>query len=122
MAGKPRYKKNIVPLSKQNVAVYATPKISAALEVINDMSLFEGVKMTQLLEAIYEQGKKDGARGAIDAIEVKVQEVVKAIPHKNPGQPKRKSSLLTHRSSRPAYSGRLTSVVRPTRSPLELRR
>lgn len=90
MAGKPRYKKNIVPLSKQNVAVYATPKISAALEVINDMSLFEGVKMTQLLEAIYEQGKKDGARSAIDAIEVKVQEVVKAIPHKNPGQPKKK--------------------------------
>lgn len=92
MAKSPRYKKSIVALAKKDVAVYASPKISVALNLINEMSLYEGVRMIQLVEAVYDQGKKDGARSVFEEIEGKVKEVQKAIPYKNPGKPKKKST------------------------------
>lgn len=91
MSKAPKYKKSIVALANKKVSVYASPKISVALDLIGEMSLYEGVRMIQLLEAVYDQGKKDGARSVFDEIEHKVKEAQRAIPHKNPGQPKRKS-------------------------------
>jgi hypothetical protein len=89
MAGK--YKKNLIEIGDKKVAVYATPKLSTALEAITeDMTLYEGVKLQQILEAMYEQGKKDGARSVFDAIHDKMKEAEKAIPHRNPGKPKAK--------------------------------
>lgn len=86
-----RYKKNVVKFNDdKKVDVYATPKISHALELIDQMSLFEGVKLMQLLEVVYEQGKKDGARNAFAAIHAGVATAEKAIPHRNPGKPKKK--------------------------------
>lgn len=84
-----RYKKTVVKLRSKNVAIYASPKISHALKMIDEMSLYEGVKMIQLIESVYEQGKKDGAKSVFDAFEHKVKEVQKAIPHRNPGQPRK---------------------------------
>lgn len=87
-----RYKKNLIELSdKKTVAVYATRKISTALETVTeDLTLYQGVKLVQLLEAMYEQGKKDGAKTAFDALNEKIKEAEKAIPHRNPGKPKGK--------------------------------
>jgi len=50
--------------------------VSKALdEVTEDMTLYHGVRLGQVIEAVYKQGQKDGAK--------------KAVPHRNPGQPKK---------------------------------
>lgn len=84
--GKPRNKKNLIKLQTSTVAVYASPRISRAMEEItDDMTLYHGVRLAQVLEAIYLQGKKDGARSVFDELE----RVRRTIPHKNPGKPKK---------------------------------
>ncbi len=85
-----RYIANNIQLVAQTVTVYASPKVSHALDVVTkDMTLYEGVKLVQLLEAIYLQGKKDGARAAFETVNTKFLEAGKLVPHKNPGQPKK---------------------------------
>ena len=86
-----RAQKNMLDLGKVKVAVYASPKISHAMkELTEDMSLYEGVRFTQILEAVYKQGNKDGARKAFDQIRVGLKEAEKAVPHQNPGKPKKR--------------------------------
>lgn len=85
-----KYTKQLMQFSNKKVPIYAGSKVTHALNLIGEMSIYEGVKMLQLLEAVYEQGKKDGARSVFEAIEGKVKEVEKAIPYRNPGQPKKK--------------------------------
>ncbi len=88
MAGK--YKKNLIPMKKGTVAVYASPRVSEALhEVTADMNVYQGVRLGQLLEAVYEQGKKDGARNAFSAAITKMGEAQKLVPHRNPGKPQK---------------------------------
>jgi hypothetical protein len=52
-----------------------------------DMDLYRGVKLAELLETVYQQGKKDGARTVFEEID----SVKKRIPYRNPGQPKKRS-------------------------------
>jgi uncharacterized phage protein gp47/JayE len=86
-----RNKANKIQLPNEVVIIYATPRISDALkDVMKDLTLYQGVKLSQLFEAVYNQGKKDGARVAFEAISEKVCEAQKAVPHKNPGKPKKK--------------------------------
>lgn len=86
-----KYKKNLVPVSGREIAIYTSPKISAAFNaVIADMTLFKGVKFTQIIEAVYEQGRKDGARAAFEAVGDKVLEATALVPHENPGEPRKK--------------------------------
>lgn len=88
MAG--RTKKNLIKMKSQEVAVYASPKISEAMkEITDDMTLYHGVRLGQILEAVYNQGRKDGARSAFAELDVKLQEAKKAIPYRNPGKPKK---------------------------------
>jgi hypothetical protein len=73
------------------VKVYAGAKIRNALdELTQDMTLYHGVRFGQVLEAVYEQGKKDGARRAFEEIEEKVTAAKAAIPHRTPGRPRTK--------------------------------
>jgi hypothetical protein len=74
----------------KTIQVYASPKIAQTFkEVSFDMDLYKGVKLSQLLEAIYLQGKKDGARSVFAGLDV----LKGQISHRNPGQPrKRKKS------------------------------
>src|SRR5690606_30900632 len=89
--GKPRQIKNIIPLVSQDVAVYASPAVSRAMEEItDDMTLYHGVRLTQVLEAVYNQGQKDGARNAITEIQENINKTIADIPHRNPGKPKKK--------------------------------
>jgi len=85
-----RYVATKVPMKNTVVKVYASPKIRQALdEVLNDMPLYKGVRMTEVLESVYNQGKKDGARKAFEATERKMAEAMKSVPHKNPGKPRK---------------------------------
>lgn len=82
---------NSIHLANKTVTVYASPKIGQALQaVVGNLDLFHGVKLIQLLEAVYDQGTKDGARKAIDAMSTRLDEVIRQVPHRNPGKPKSK--------------------------------
>lgn len=99
--GKPRQIKNIIPLGTQEVSVYATPKISKALEEITgEMTIYHGVRLTQILEAMYIQGQKDGARNALRVIESAMAEAKDEIPHRNPGKPTVKKKAPTKRTNK----------------------
>ena len=88
--GKPRNVKNVIPIGDKEVSVYASPKVSKALdEITNDMSLYHGVRLAQVMEALYEQGKKDGARNAISTLENAIAEAKEDVPHRNPGKPRK---------------------------------
>jgi hypothetical protein len=54
------------------------------------MDVYKGVRLAQLLEAVYQQGKKDGAPAVRDSFDA----MMKTIPHLNPGQPRRKKSIV----------------------------
>jgi hypothetical protein len=76
--------------SGAEVTVYEGGKLQTALaEVTEDMSLYKGVRLAQIFEAIYNQGKKDGAKAAFDEIGKGVAEAQRKIPHRAPGRPKR---------------------------------
>ena len=91
MAKKPRYVVVPIPLKKDEVKVYASPRIAEAFkDVAMDMNMYKGVKLMQLLDAVYQQGKKDGARLAFESIDVQVREAKKGVPHQNPGRPRKK--------------------------------
>jgi hypothetical protein len=84
-----RYRKNVIPLKNYEINVYATPRISKALdEVVEDMTIYKGVRLSQIFEAVYIQGKKDGARETFEKIDKHVIQVKKETPHKLPGRQK----------------------------------
>ena len=84
---KPRVVKTLVPLPKGSVPVYFGSRVAQALhEVTVDMDLYSGVRLGELLQALYEQGRKDGARQVKESF----YQMMKQIPHMNPGQPKKK--------------------------------
>ena len=88
-----RYLAIRVPLKNGVVKVYASPRIRQALEeLLKDKTLYEGVRLIQVLEAVYNQGKKDGARNAFEQTERKFIEAKKSISYKNPGQPKKNTT------------------------------
>ena len=49
-AKKPRFIAVNVPIHNSEITVYASPKLAEALKVINEMSMFQGVKILQLIE------------------------------------------------------------------------
>jgi hypothetical protein len=85
---KPRYVLTVLPLAgNKKISVYAGRQIrEALLEVSSRMTIYKGVRLSQLLEAFYIQGKKDGARSVFD----KVDGLKGQISHRNPGAPAKK--------------------------------
>ena len=70
------------------VNVYAGEQVGKALEdVTEDMDLYHGVKLAQVLEAVYEQGRKDGRKQVFDG----VHDLSKTgqLTYRNPGRPKK---------------------------------
>lgn len=91
MAKKPRYSKLTVKLQTSEINLYAGSKISLAVEELaKNMSLYEGVRYAQILEAVYNQGRKDGAAKAFEAVQRSMKQAEQVVPHKNPGRPKKK--------------------------------
>jgi hypothetical protein len=90
-AKRPRCVKTLVPMSKSVVPIYAGVRVAHALhELTADMDVYEGVRLAELLEAVYQQGKKDGARDVRDSFEG----MMRGIPHLNPGQPRRRQKRV----------------------------
>lgn len=84
---KPRVVKTIFQFQEKTIPVYMGTRVSKALqEVTMDMDLYKGVRLAELLEAVYDQGRKDGARYVRDSFD----QMMQIIPHKNPGKPKRR--------------------------------
>ena len=80
-----------VPLSDGTVTVYAGVRVGNALEELTeDMTLFHGVRLAQVIEAVYAQGIRDGRRQVVEAIG-KVTES-KELPYRNPGRPTKKAT------------------------------
>ena len=71
------------------VNVYAGEKVGKALEdVTEDMDLYHGVKLAQVLEAVYEQGRKDGRKQVFDG--VRDLSNMEELTYRNPGRPPKK--------------------------------
>lgn len=84
---KPRTVRTNITLLDTSVAVYAGTKVAEALkEVTLDLDIYKGVRLSQVMDALYQQGRKDGAREVFE----RVDEVKKAVKHRNPGQPKKR--------------------------------
>lgn len=77
--------------SGTEVTIYEGSKLQTALfELTEDMSFYKGVRLTQILEALYNQGKKDGANAAFEEVARGLATAQKAIPHRAPGRPRNK--------------------------------
>ena len=89
MTKKPRYSKIPVKLESSVINLYAGSRIAAGVEELaKDMNLYQGVRYAQILEAVYKQGKKDGASAAFEQAEKGLRTAMQSVPHKNPGRPK----------------------------------
>lgn len=83
----PRHKKFRMRLQSGAVTVYAGPKVISALEeVTTNMDLYHGVKLWQVLEAVYETGLKNGRREVIEELD-RIKGQVKYLP---PGRPRKR--------------------------------
>lgn len=90
MAGKPRSMKIVVTLQNSKLTLYGGARIAqAAADLAKDMNTYDGVKYVQIMEAVYRQGRKDGAAAAFDSIDKNVKAARQSIPHRNPGQPRK---------------------------------
>jgi hypothetical protein len=79
-------------LPKRAVPVYTSARTADALEeILEDATLYEGVRLVQVLDAVYEQGRKDGARATFEALDEGVAAAKRAIRHRPPGRPRRPS-------------------------------
>lgn len=73
-----------------DTAVYTSPRVADALEkIIREATVYEGVKLLQICEAFYLQGKKDGAREVFEEQEQAFARLKRQIPHQKPGRPRR---------------------------------
>lgn len=88
-----------VPLVGRDIAVYAGVKVGRALEEITkEMTLFHGVKLAQVLEAVYEQGLKDGRGEVMKALDAVQND--KALKWRNPGRIAKKATKAVAKKSR----------------------
>jgi len=80
-----------LPKAKATAAIRASARVADALdEIAEDIGLYHGVRLLQVLEAVYVQGQKDGARRAFEQIDANVQAAKAAIPHRSVGRPRQK--------------------------------
>lgn len=96
MAAKKRrgYRTVKVELPKSELTLYGSARLMDAAETVEtvtkNMTLYQGVKFGQILEAVYLQGKKDGAREAFGQVDKNFKEALKMVPHRRPGRPIKK--------------------------------
>src|SRR5437016_4452660 len=85
---RPKYKRTDIELANMTIAVYASPRVANALEeLMDDMNLYKGVRLAQVMQAVFETGKKKGREEVFASIEG----VKKELPYRPPGHPKKKT-------------------------------
>ena len=86
---KAKYKRLDVDLHRGKLTLYVGERVrEALLEVTTDMDLYKGVRLGQVMEAVYEQGQKDGRREVIEQFDDKIKGKANYMP---PGRPKKKT-------------------------------
>ncbi len=86
MPKKPRYQKIDVDLPSGEITLYAGAKVRSALdEITKDMTLYHGVRLSEVLEAVYESGQKDGRKEMIE----KMEGLKTGVNYLPPGRPKK---------------------------------
>ena len=82
----PKYRKMNITLSTGELTLYAGQKVLSALEeVTTDMTLYKGVRLGEVMTAVYEQGLKDGRKEVIEQFDT-IKGHIKYLP---PGRPKK---------------------------------
>jgi hypothetical protein len=82
-----KFSKLKVSLATQELTIYAGAKVLNAIdEISKNMTVYEGVRVSQLLEAVYKQGPKDGRKEVIDGF-MTIEAKLNYLP---PGKPKKK--------------------------------
>lgn len=77
-----------------DVPVYANARVADALEELSaDMGLYHGVRLGQVMEALYEQGRIDGRREVFTGVEQLKQRP--ELRHRNPGRPRKSTTAAT---------------------------
>jgi len=72
-----------------SISLFTNGTVAAAIKrFAEDATLFDAVKMHQVFEAMYIQGKRDGAREAFSEIDLGMAAAKKLVKHKNPGRPR----------------------------------
>jgi hypothetical protein len=103
MSGKgiPRYKKLAIDGNNGSISIYASPRILKALsEATIELDFYQGVKLSEVMTAVYLQGKKDGRREVRAMLDDSLGVIDKKLPSRLPGQPKKKKrSKRTEESS-----------------------
>ncbi len=88
MPAKKGLQKLAVNADGQKITVYTGAKVKAAFEEVYAKvdTLYHGVRFMEVIEAFYEQGKKDGRREMIEKMDA-LKTGVKYLP---PGQPRKR--------------------------------
>jgi len=87
--GRRGYRTVKVQLPTTELMLYGSARlVEAVQDLVNKMRLYEGVKLAQIMETVYLQGKKDGAREAFENVDKSLTQAKKTIPHNRPGRPK----------------------------------
>ena len=77
-------------LLTSTIAVYAGKRLTYAKKLFPNaavyLKLYHGVKLSQIAEAVYKQGRKDGAREVFEQMDG----LKPRIPYRNPGHPKKR--------------------------------
>jgi len=90
MPGKPRYQKIDVELPKGEIQIYAGVKVRSAFdELKKDMTLYHGVRLYQVMEAVYEQGQKSGRKEILDTFDRLADNIKSRVNYLDPGRPKK---------------------------------
>lgn len=74
------------------IPVYAHARVGRALdEVTEDMTVYTGARLLDVLEAVYKQGLKDGRAEVFEAVADSLDAVEKRgdLVHANPGRPRK---------------------------------
>ena len=88
----PRYKKFDVSLATGELTLYAGTKVISALrEVTTDMDLYKGVRLGEVMNAVYEQGMKDGRKEIIEQLD-RIKGKTNYLPPGRPRTARRKSN------------------------------
>jgi hypothetical protein len=83
----PRAITTVVP--KGTIKIYANARVADALEQLTaEMTLYHGVKLGQVIDAVYQQGVRDGRREVFERLER--LESDPGLRHRNPGRPRRR--------------------------------
>ncbi|MDQ1111175.1 phage gp36-like protein [Microbacterium testaceum] len=76
-----------------SVPIYAGAKVGKALdEVTEEMDFYHGVRLAEVMEAVYEQGRVDGRAQVVSAFQDASDEITsrKDLRYRNPGKPRAK--------------------------------